>query len=80
MVVTVAGWHVRAGVSRLVNTREVSRKCYANPRVPESYVDGTLDGTLDDTFRRAEPRRRLKHSESAVLIVVTAGDAVTRLP
>jgi hypothetical protein len=38
-----------------------------NPRVPETYVDGTLTA-----FRRAEERHRPSHSESGLLLVVAA--------
>jgi DNA topoisomerase-1 len=56
-----------AAAARLNNTRAVCRKSYVNPRVPESYVDGTLDGA----FQRARERERLSHAEEAVLFVVT---------
>lgn len=58
---------IDAAAARLNNTRAVCRKSYVNPRVPESYVDGTLN----DAFRRAEEQDRLSHSESAVLIIVS---------
>jgi hypothetical protein len=58
---------IDAAAARLNNTRAVSRKSYVNPRVPESY----LDGTLDNAVRRARRRDRLSRSESAVVVVVT---------
>jgi DNA topoisomerase-1 len=57
---------IDAAAERLNNTRAVCRKSYVNPRVPESY----LDRTLEDAFRQAEERDRLSRSESAVLHVV----------
>jgi DNA topoisomerase-1 len=57
---------IDAAAERLNNTRAVCRKSYVNPRVPESY----LDRSLDDAFRRAEDRDRLSHAESATLLVV----------
>jgi DNA topoisomerase I len=65
---------IDAAAERLNNTRAVCRKCYVSPRVPQSYVDDTLE----DAFRRAEPGHRLSRSESALLIVVAdAGEVVT---
>jgi DNA topoisomerase-1 len=58
---------IDAAAERLNNTRAVCRKSYVSPRVPESY----LDRTLDDAFNRAEERDHLSRSESAVLNVVT---------
>jgi DNA topoisomerase I len=58
---------IDAAAARLNNTRAVCRKSYVNPRVLDSYVDGTLD----DAFRRARRRDRLRRSESAVLLVVS---------
>jgi DNA topoisomerase-1 len=60
-----------AAAARLNNTRAVCRKSYVNPRIPESYVDGTLAGTFD----RAAERDRLSRAESAVLDLV--GSATT---
>ncbi|MCW2637840.1 MAG: topoisomerase [Dactylosporangium sp.] len=57
---------IDAAAERLNNTRAVCRRSYVNPRVPESY----LDRTLDDAFNRAEARDHLSRSESAVLNVV----------
>ncbi|NMH97428.1 DNA topoisomerase IB [Pseudonocardia acidicola] len=57
---------IDAAAARLNNTRAVCRKSYVNPRVPESYVDGTLD----DAFRVAAERDRLRHSEAAMLMLV----------
>jgi DNA topoisomerase-1 len=57
---------IDAAAARLNNTRAVCRKSYVNPRVPESYLDGTLDGA----FERARRRDRLSRSESAVAVVV----------
>jgi DNA topoisomerase-1 len=57
---------IDAAAARLNNTRAVCRKSYVNPRVPESYLDGTLDGA----FERARRRDRLSRSESAVVVVV----------
>ena len=56
---------IDAAAARLNNTRAVARKSYINPRVPESY----LDGTLDDAFERARRRDRFSRSESAVVVV-----------
>jgi DNA topoisomerase I len=61
---------IDAAAARLNNTREVCRKSYVNPRVPEAYVEGALH----EAFGRAEARDRLRHSEAAVLILVE-GDA-----
>ena len=58
---------IDAAAARLNNTRAVARKSYVNPRVPESYLDGTLDGA----FAQARRRDRLSRSESAVVVVVT---------
>ncbi|MEN3301107.1 MAG: topoisomerase [Pseudonocardia sp.] len=55
-----------AAAARLDNTRAVCRKSYVNPRVPESYVEGSLV----DAFERARERNRLRHAESAVLLAV----------
>jgi DNA topoisomerase I len=55
-----------AAAARLNNTRAVCRKSYVNPRVPESYVEGSLV----DAFERARERDRLRHAESAVLLAV----------
>jgi DNA topoisomerase-1 len=55
-----------AAAGRLNNTRAVCRKSYVNPRVPESYVDGSLA----DAFERARERDRLRHAESAVLLAM----------
>jgi DNA topoisomerase-1 len=55
-----------AAAARLDNTRAVCRKSYVNPRVPESYVEGSLV----DAFERARERDRLRHAESAVLLAV----------
>jgi DNA topoisomerase-1 len=57
---------IDAAAERLNNTRAVCRKSYVNPRVPESYVDGTLAGT----FSQARKRPRLSHGEAAVLLLV----------
>jgi DNA topoisomerase-1 len=61
---------IDAAAERLNNTRAVCRKSYVNPRVPEAYVDGTLD----DAFHRVRRRKNLSHPEVAVLVVV-AGTA-----
>jgi DNA topoisomerase-1 len=58
---------IDAAAARLNNTRAVCRKSYVNPRVPESYLGGTLDGA----FRRPRKQDRLSRSESAVVVVVT---------
>jgi DNA topoisomerase-1 len=58
---------IDTAAARLNNTRAVCRKSYVNPRVPESY----LDGTMDTAFRQARRRDRLSRSESAVLVVVS---------
>ncbi|MHA6795561.1 DNA topoisomerase IB [Pseudonocardia bannensis] len=58
---------IDAAAERLNNTRAVCRKSYVNPRVPESYVDGSLD----DAYRHAPALERLRTSESAMLIVIT---------
>ncbi|HEV7451631.1 MAG TPA: DNA topoisomerase IB [Pseudonocardiaceae bacterium] len=57
---------IDAAAERLNNTRAVCRKSYVYPRVPESYVDGSLGGT----FTRARKRPRLSPAESAVLLLV----------
>jgi DNA topoisomerase-1 len=62
---------IDTAAERLNNTRAVCRKSYVNPRVPESY----LDRTLDDAFSRAEERDLLSHSESAVLLVVAGAES-----
>jgi DNA topoisomerase-1 len=56
---------IDAAAERLNNTRAVCRRSYVNPRVPESY----MDGTLDDAFHRARKRSRLSHGESAMLLL-----------
>jgi DNA topoisomerase-1 len=62
---------IDTAAERLNNTRAVCRKSYVNPRVPESY----LDHTLDDAFSRAEERDLLSRSESAVLLVVADAES-----
>jgi DNA topoisomerase-1 len=57
---------IDAAAARLNNTRAVARKSYVHPRVPETWVDGTLN----DAFTRANEHDHLSHSESAVLGVV----------
>jgi DNA topoisomerase-1 len=57
---------IDAAAARLNNTRAVCRKSYLHPRVPETWVEGTLI----DTFTRAEEHDHLSHSESALLGVV----------
>lgn len=64
-----------AAAARLNNTREVCRKSYVTPRVPESYVAGILHEVT-----RAEAQDRLRHSEAVVLIVAGAGDSAPRAP
>jgi DNA topoisomerase-1 len=59
---------IDAAAARLNNTRAVCRKSYVNPRVPESYVEGSLA----DAFERARERDRLRHAECAVLLAVGA--------
>ncbi len=57
---------IDAAAARLNNTRAVFRKSYLHPRVPEAWVDGTLN----DAFTRAEDREHFSHSEAAVLGVI----------
>ena len=57
---------IDAAAQRLNNTRAVCRKNYVDPRVPETYPDGSLT----DTFTRARKRPQLSHAESAVLVIV----------
>jgi DNA topoisomerase-1 len=54
---------IDAAAERLNNTRAVCRKNYVDPRVPDSY----LDGSLFDAFSRARKRPRLSRGESGVL-------------
>jgi DNA topoisomerase-1 len=55
-----------AAAARLNNTRAVCRASYVNPRVPDSYVDGSLI----DAFEHAQERERLRRAECAMLVVV----------
>jgi DNA topoisomerase-1 len=57
---------IDAAAERLNNTRAVCRSSYVDPRVPDSY----LDRTLDDAFHRARERERLRRAEAATLLVV----------
>ncbi|MCW2690894.1 MAG: topoisomerase [Mycobacterium sp.] len=57
---------IDAAAQRLNNTRAVCRKSYVSPRVPESYLDGSLEGS----FTRARKRPQMSHAESAVLLLV----------
>jgi DNA topoisomerase-1 len=57
---------IDAVAARLNNTRAVSRKSYVHPRVPETWIDGSLN----EAFTRAEARQHLSQSESALLGVV----------
>jgi DNA topoisomerase-1 len=57
---------IDAAAARLNNTRDVCRKSYVHPRVPDAYVDGLLDRA----FAQARGRPRLSRSEAAVLGVV----------
>jgi DNA topoisomerase-1 len=54
-----------AAAARLNNTRAVCRSSYVSPRIPASY----LDGTLADTFSRARAADRLSRAEAAMLVV-----------
>ena len=56
---------IDAAAKRLNNTRAVCRKNYVDPRVPDSY----LDGSLHPTFARARKRPRLSRAESGVLLL-----------
>ena len=56
----------RRGAARLNNTRTVARASYIHPRVPESWVAGTLL----DAYARAAADDHLSQSEVAVLGVV----------
>jgi DNA topoisomerase-1 len=62
---------IDAAAARLNNTRAVCRKSYVHPRVPETWVDGTLN----DAYTRAGAHDRLSHSEAAVLDVVVNAPA-----
>jgi DNA topoisomerase-1 len=62
---------IDAAAARLNNTRAVCRKSYVNPRLPESY----LAGSLVDAFERAPERDRLRHAECAVLLALAATPA-----
>jgi DNA topoisomerase-1 len=64
---------IDAAAQRLNNTRAVCRKSYVSPRVPESYVDGSLA----DSFSRARKRPRLSHAESAVRLLVRTPQPVS---
>jgi DNA topoisomerase IB len=55
-----------AAAARLNNTRAVCRQSYVNPRIPEAY----LDGTLDEAFRRDRSRERFSRSEAALSALV----------
>jgi DNA topoisomerase-1 len=57
---------IDAAAERLNNTRAVCRKSYVHPRVPDSYVEGTLA----DVFNRARKRPRLSRPEAAVMVLV----------
>ncbi len=57
---------VDAAADRLGNTRAVCRSCYVHPRVPESYIDGSLA----DAWRTARAAPRLSRSEKTVLQVL----------
>jgi DNA topoisomerase-1 len=57
---------IDAAAARLNNTRAVCRKSYVHPRVPEGYVDGSLEAAFD----RAGEENRLSSAESAVLGLV----------
>jgi DNA topoisomerase-1 len=58
-----------AAAARLNNTRAVCRASYVNPRVPDSYVDGSLA----EAFERAQDHDRLRHAERAMLLVMNGG-------
>jgi DNA topoisomerase-1 len=57
---------IDAAAARLNNTRAVCRASYVCPQVPDAYVDGSLAAAFD----RAEERKGLSHSESAMLLVL----------
>jgi DNA topoisomerase I len=59
---------IDAAAQRLNNTRAVCRNNYVDPRVPESYPDGSLA----ETFTRTRKRPQLSRAESAVLLLVQA--------
>jgi DNA topoisomerase-1 len=56
---------IDAAAERLNNTRAVCRKNYVDPRVLDSY----LDGSLHLTFARARKRLCLSRAESGVLLL-----------
>jgi DNA topoisomerase-1 len=56
---------IDAAAERLNNTRAVCRKNYVDPRVLDSY----LDGSLHLTFARARKRPCLSRAESGVLLL-----------
>jgi DNA topoisomerase-1 len=57
---------IDAAAARLNNTRAVCRASYVSPRVPETYIEGSLTAA----FEHAEAHEGLSHSESAMLIVL----------
>ncbi|MCW2651895.1 MAG: topoisomerase [Mycobacterium sp.] len=64
-----------AAAERLNNTRAVCRKNYVDPRVPESYPDGSLA----DARSRARKRPQLSRAESGVLLLVEERPVATPL-